>query len=247
MKNLLQKQYFEYVNYAKGQEKKQNSFLKNITSVNKKTGVCNVLSYNAINNFRNNAIYYKAVSDYLSLSSQNNDKKAIFITLTLPSKFHKFKQKKSFSSDVQFILNKKYDNNLSVNLGYNLLLKCFRHLYNKFKTIDKKCVKIKYFRIVEPHKDFTPHLHAVLFIPNFDLHRQFDFEVLNDVSSASSYVLKYIRKQFFNDNETVTYFVSGWASMNKIRLFSSSRTPVPRYIYKILQKNKIDLSLTKYF
>jgi len=142
----------------------------------------------------------------------------------------------------------KIDRNKVIKSGYKVLQESFRRIYNKF-NVDRDYVKLPYSRVIEPHHgDFTPHLHAIIFVDrdkleallihikktikifqkSGNLGRQFDIEVLNDTKKTGGYITKYIRKSLEST------FVKGWSQAHKIRLFQTSRDILPRYIFKIL-------------
>ncbi|CAA6799782.1 MAG: Unknown protein [uncultured Sulfurovum sp.] len=173
----------------------------------------------------------------------------VFITVTLPSRFHPFttyKNGKKYS-------NKNYENK-SINDGYKELVAFFRHLQNSFR-IDRKRVKTKYFRVIEPHKSFVPHLHAIVWLPKdaifsfrqhqlntiklFDFSMKplvsgagEDFKVLDDEGYAVLYLLKYAQKTLKGEA-----WIRGWQKHNKLsRLSTSTRGSVPRQVFKKLSQ-----------
>ena len=55
---------------------------------------------------------------------------------------------------------------------------------------------------------------------------------MQDSKKAVGYVSKYIKKQFKSDDIEYINKLDGWKRKNKINLILTSRTPVPKYIYK---------------
>ena len=103
-----------------------------------------------------------------------------------------------------------------------------------------------YFKVVEMHKDFTPHLHIILFfkkeylldkffhlidivaelISNGELGEQVDARILDEEDKATAYVQKYLRKAYLaeGENENYLYMLDGWRKQNRIRMFTHSNT-----------------------
>lgn len=115
-----------------------------------------------------------------------NNLKPLFITITLPTEFHKYKTlssgkivknpnyakrnelKKLLKSKEPLtteILEKYNEKNYSPNAGSKYLSKVFKKMIDLriLKDIpkEKKC----YFRVYEPHESGTPHLHLNFFVP----------------------------------------------------------------------------------
>lgn len=59
-----------------------------------------------------------------------------------------------------------------------------------------------------------------------------EIEILQDSEKITGYVAKYIEKSFKSNDIDYIHELDGWKRKNKIRLIHSSRTPVPKYIYK---------------
>jgi hypothetical protein len=103
-----------------------------------------------------------------------------------------------------------------------------------------------YFKVVEMHKDFTPHLHIILFfkkeylldkffhlidiiaelISEGELGEQVDARILDEEDKATAYVQKYLRKAYLAEgkNENYLYMLDGWRKQNRIRMFTHSNT-----------------------
>jgi hypothetical protein len=117
----------------------------------------------------NNSIEYMIKNDYLYLVynsialqekyENNNDYCALFLTVTLDSPFHEFKENKN----KKLIKNSKYITGNSVNLGYKLLNDFFKSIYKNFK-VNNQFEKIEFIRVFEAHSDFTPHLHSLIYV-----------------------------------------------------------------------------------
>ena len=243
---LLKKEQY-YYDYSLKLSEKSKKYLSHIFVVDKYDDNNRFpVKYDFFNEYRNNYFWYLFVSDYLQKQSQRDKKIAIFLTATLPSEYHPYKT----IMNKKHIKNKKYSDK-TIREGYRKLQDFFRYLYSSFK-VNRKSVKLKFVRVIEPHKDFTPHLHAVIFIDKeyieqfkkhfenslelYSLGEQYKFEVINNIQASVSYLLKYIRKSFNSDDERTARIFDGWKRANKIRVFSSSQIPVTREIYKIVSR-----------
>ncbi len=67
-----------------------------------------------------------------------------------------------------------------------------------------------------------------------------EIEILQDSKKITGYVAKYIEKSFKSNDIDYIHELDGWKRKNKIRLVHSSRTPVPKYIYKKIFSNITD-------
>jgi len=234
-----------FVAYAKDKDSRSKSYLERIKVMNIEDNRKYSLNFDIFRIYKDNYIYYGLVSDYLQKEAQRDNKVAIFITATLPSEYHPYKLLNG-----KYIKNNRYKN-FSIHEGYKKLSAFFRYLYNSFK-IKRKKHSVKYVRVIEPHKDFTPHLHAIVFVENeyleyfkkhflnsiklFNLGEQYKFEVINNINSATSYLLKYINKSFNSDDEKAAYVFEGWKRANKIRVFTYSYIPVSREVFKVARR-----------
>ncbi len=170
----------------------------------------------------------------------------LFLTLTLPSSFHKF-------SKVTQKYNPNYDEKDTIEIGYKRLNDTFRAIYKDFK-VNRKFVKIYYSKIFEPHSNFTPHLHSILYIKSEfkenliqhiknqilknELGESWKIEELKDLSRSSSYLLKYVRKNTKVEDETTFRIFNGWKKAHKIRVFTCSiLNGLERFLYKKIKNN----------
>ncbi len=175
----------------------------------------------------------------------NDNHVAFFITLTLQSQFHKYKSYKN-----GHIHNPKYNISNTVNLSYKVLNKFFRDLTKNFR-VNRKYQKVTFAKVIEPHKDnFTPHLHSIVWIKkeyadefksyinkqidNSDEIGQSKIETLEDVTRASSYILKYMQKNF-KDESYKNYY--GWRLRHSLRAFTFSKTFLNKEIFNKLSFN----------
>lgn len=63
-----------------------------------------------------------------------------------------------------------------------------------------------------------------------------ELEILKDMKKGVGYLSKYIKKQFITDNEEEMYELDGWKRKNGIRLISTSKINIPKFIYKKINK-----------
>jgi len=208
--------------------------------------------------------------------AEERNLKNIFITLTLPSKWHpkktvnrklvnnpKFGGRKYICkiNKISFInahvINKipfvepeldfsktidKYSpRNASVQLSRNL-----KRLFDdrSFKSVDKddRC----YFRVTEPHKDGTPHLHISLFVPEDKVERIVKAlkrlypaplgKVETNVKSPVKYLMKYVLKTLddLRDEKSDVSNLTLWYLYHGISRFYTSRTFVALEVYRKL-------------
>ncbi len=208
-----------------------------------------------------------SINDYAKTRELSN----IFLTLTLPSVWHPMKQKSKF--DKTMIFNKKFGGRKYITkithpttgevlklLNTKEMIKKYqprgaskelsamlRKLHNEpsYRKIakDDRC----YFRVTEPHKDGTPHLHISLFMPEEyvsgfvnSINRIYPApasKIVLDVRSPVHYLMKYILKTLDDlrrDNDKLTS-LSLWYVYHGISRFYTSRTFVSLDIYRNLK------------
>ena len=170
----------------------------------------------------------------------------LFLTLTLPSSFHKY-------SKTTKKKNPRYNEKDSIEEGYKLLNNSFREIYKNFR-VDRQFKKIYYCKVFEPHSNFTPHLHSILYVKNEHkealikhikntikknkLGKSFDIEEIQDLAKSSSYLLKYVRKNTNAKTEETFRIFNGWKKAHKIRVFTCSiLSGLERYLYKKIKNN----------
>ena len=215
-----------------------------------------------------------SVYDY----AKENDLSNLFLTLTLPTEWH---QMKSFKG--KLIKNKKFGGRTIITTckhplsGQKLFLmntdenidkyspkgaskelsKLLKKLFDdiSYKKIDKD--KRHYFRVTEPHKDGTPHLHVSFFIPeeNIDffaraINRLFpapQSKIELNVNSPVHYLMKYVLKTLDDLREDVDKLtaLSLWYVYHGISRFYTSRSFVSLEIYRKLHGKYSLLNLTK--
>ena len=173
----------------------------------------------------------------------------LFLTLTLPSSFHKFSKKTQR-------YNPNYDEKDTIENGYKRLNDTFRSIYKDFK-VNRKFVKIYYSKIFEPHSNFTPHLHSILYVKSEfkdnliqhiknqieknQLGESFEIKEIKEEKSmgyATTYLLKYVRKNTKVEDEEKFRIFNGWKKAHKIRVFTCSiLNGLERFLYKKIKNN----------
>ncbi len=262
-KKILNKMREEYIRIAKEKEQNTINYLDKhilyLLRLNEFVG----MKYTLKKKFELDYRYYKSVADYISRESSLKVLVPIFVTLTLSSEYHKFRVNKRTGKHE---FNQKYVG-YSINDGYKLLQKASREILRHFKRYTEKrdSYNIPYIKAVEAHKDFTPHLHFVAWVPNwlvhkfieivkskiklFKLGKEYKIEILEDTEKGSAYLLKYLQKTLLDENEENLYALDGWRKENRIRIFTHSQAYLKRRDFeKILPhfKNNIEEELKDY-
>lgn len=96
-----------------------------------------------------------------------------------------------------------------------------------------KCTDEKRFISNNKEKPINKYLINSIYSKNKDNDiGRCEIEILQDSKKAVGYVSKYIKKQFKSDDIEYIHELDSWKRKNKINLILTSRTPVPKYIYK---------------
>jgi hypothetical protein len=201
--------------------------------------------------------YFAEINTRVNTLVNNSKEKGfmpVFVTLTLPSYFHRKKEDGSL-----YISPNESAKALSNVWAKFLRLKIFEHLKNDFGEA------MTYFRVYEPHKSGVPHLHAMLFIPTeyiLKVKKRFysyfmdsktwgktkdkkhDIGALNigglgfrytwykEKGGAVGYIMKYILKTFKDvDSKEIQHSVY-WYAKHRVIRFLSSRSLIPLSIYR---------------
>ena len=242
----------ELYKYSLHKEKQQSNFLRNQQNLkNVKTG--EVLSLKYSFDFKQKE-YVKTIEQkvnaLVSIAIEQN-LNPIFITLTVPSKFHPFKTLKNGVN----VTNKNYkfvklDD--AIVEAYEELKTIYRTFYKRLKNCSKN---IYYIKITEPHKSLIPHMHILIFVENehlsntkklfikiykeYKLQRvDYDESILYDnLNNAVGYIMKYVLKTLNSDNEFFKRWLDGWRKKYKIRACEMSNLPISVEVYKKLYYN----------
>ena len=238
--NYLKQEKKDLIEYSKKIEDNTRKFKERIEIINTQTQNLIKLKHDPLSDQKDNYLWFVYNQKLLEEKmTKDGGYTTLFVTLTLPSSYHKY------SSHTKKY-NKNYDKNNTINKGYQLLNSSFRTIYKNFR-VDRKHKKIFFSKVVEPHKDMTPHLHSLFYvktkyveqlkkhikktIKNNDL-GMYDIEEIKDIGRSSSYLLKYVQKTTNPQDEKSFHFFNGWKKKNKIRVFTHSNLDLPRYIFK---------------
>jgi hypothetical protein len=144
------------------------------------------------------------------LDYHNKDKIKLFITITLPSSYHPYKNygKPNQRKNDRYQFDNIED---AINEGFGMLKKIHRHFYSLVKKkMERKNINLNfdYLSVIEAHKSLIPHLHSLYYIDKeqedifyeayqitikkFDIKRQ-EIEKLKS-ATGSSYLYKYLTK-----------------------------------------------------
>jgi len=245
IKNYKNELYF----YSLKIEKKQTNYTKNLQNLkNIKTGQVIIINYNYDSKQK---AYVKTIEQKVNALvslSKTEELVPLFLTLTLPSKFHPYKTSKKGIKNKNHAY--KYENiEDSITEGYQELRDIYRSFYKRVKNYSKN---IYYIKVVEPHKSLTPHMHVILFIEPKQLeitkqlfykvckeHKlkrvEFDESLLtDDINNAVGYIMKYILKTLNSKDEYFKRWLDGWRKKHRIRGCEMSNLPLSIEVYKKL-------------
>ncbi|KLE11506.1 replication endonuclease [Aliarcobacter butzleri] len=182
----------------------------------------------------------------LTNEAKENNLFPIFMTLTLPSEFHKMKIDKKTKTLIQ---NPKY-NHVTPKEAVKHLTKMFSRLRHDRSLKELSKDERIYFRVNEPHKNGTPHTHILLFVPKSSIDRVvtafkrlFDNktnDIQTDIKNATSYIMKYINKTLplskKENLSTKEKYLNAWYCKHRIVRFNCSKTLAPLSLYRLLHE-----------
>ncbi len=188
----------------------------------------------------------------------------VFLTITLPSEYHPKKSIIKNGRLVKVIDNPRYINDEDHNPknGSKELSRLFTRIQflRAYRNIPKD--DRVYFRVFEPHKDGTPHLHASIFIPadNVDsfvssvkswakknVLKKAQIKIEIDIKNPVAYLMKYILKTFddLRKDKNNLSDLTLWYIVHGINRFYTSRTLVSLEIYRKFRGSHDLLQVTK--
>lgn len=181
--------------------------------------------------------------------ARSKDLVNVFATLTLPSEYHPKKLGTHGKLKGKLINNPKYNPDLTPKKGTKELSRYMRKLTNSkvWRSISKdyRC----YFRVTEPHKDGTPHLHISFFIPRdkvedfiISFEKRFPSplgEIEANINNPVAYLMKYVLKTFddLRYGEDKITDLTLWYIYHGICRIYTSRTLISLDIYRLLGGN----------
>lgn len=201
--------------------------------------------------------YYSEIQNRINTLQEIAEQRALkplFMTLTLPSEYHRCKTTKTG----RLIENKKY-NGTTPKEAVKALTKMFAKLRQDRSLKELSKEQRIYFRVNEPHKDGTPHTHILLFVPieriqkiKTAFKRLFDDrgnDIQDDIKNSTAYIMKYINKTLpLSKQENLSEkdkYLNAWYSKSRVVRFNSSKTLAPLAIYRLLHKRYSMYALTK--
>ncbi len=248
----IQESIKNYYQISIQKEQKQKGYLKSLKVLNRTTNEFLNLDYDFEKKYKEYARITQQRVSTIEQMARDRGYVSLFITLTLPSRFHPFK---SVSYKNERLYTKRnsefaFDSvDEAIKSGYQFLNHIYKILYKRVKNFTKQ--ELLFVKTIEPHTVLIPHLHCLLFFPiehydaiksvykrvieHFELQRT-DLEqvsIKENISCASRYILKYIVKTL-NDNNDYFFvrFLDGWRRENKVRILSNSQIPLNLEIYK---------------
>ena len=244
--------------FVKLKIQKQRDFLKYSYITNNMTGQSFSLEDCMVSANHNSHRYYGEIQNRvktLEREATNENLVPTFLTLTLPSEFHRMKQKSK--NDETLVRNPKF-NGTTPKESVKILTKMFTRLRHDRSLKDLPKNKRMYYRVNEPHKDGTPHTHILLFIPREQvdrvkkafkrLYNSQGNKFVDEINKATGYLMKYINKTLnvSKDNQSLQEeYINGWYVKNRIYRFSSSRSLAPMYLYRLLHNRFTLFALTQ--
>jgi len=237
--------------------KLQKAFLNSNIIYDKITGNSIPLSSIIVSPNHSPNRYYAEIQNRVNTLINEADSRELvplFMTITLPSKYHPFKH----GAKGILIKNSKY-NGTRPSEAVKILTKRFAKLRNdrSLRNITKD--ERIYYRVNEPHKSGTPHTHILYYVPKDSIYKvmtafkrlfpQQGNNIQNDINNSTAYIMKYINKTLPKSKaKKLTQkerYLNAWYSEHNITRFSSSRTLAPLYLYRLLYQRYTLKTLTK--
>ena len=200
--------------------------------------------------------YYSEVQNRVNTLTGEAERKGlvpIFMTITLPSKYHPFMLRNK-----KLVINPKFDGT-PPREAVKALTKRFARLRNDRALRDIEKDNRMYFRVNEPHQSGTPHTHILYYVPKESIKRvisafrrlfpQKGNDIQSNLRNAVAYVMKYINKTLPKSKSDKLSkkdrYLNAWYSHHRVTRFSSSRTLAPLYLYRLLHHRYSLRALTK--
>lgn len=243
---------------------RQDSFLKSNVIEDKLSGNITPLKDIVFSAYHNPTRYYSETQNRVSTLieyAKEKNLKPLFMTLTLPSKYHRLKMIKSGI----FRDNPKYEGFTPAEAKKELT-KMFARLRQDRSLKELSKDERVYFRITEPHEDGTPHTHILLLVPEERVGRVEEAynrlfrqnakvndiqKVTSKIDNAVAYIMKYINKTLpLSKKESLTpkeEHLHYWYSAHRITRFNSSNSLAPICIYRKVYDNLSLKALTKVY
>jgi len=256
----------KYYHTSLQKEHNQNQFLQRMDLLNLYTGEVSKMFYSFEKYYTKYTKSNEQKIYALEALAKSKDYEAVFITLTLPAKYHPFKSISYKNHRLYTNINKTFGFDTiedSIRHGYYFLNHIYRTLYKRIKNEIKN---LYYVKVIETHKTLIPHMHILLFVPiykkkiifekfskivtEFELD-QYDYsstqnesqfnepstKIKTNIGRASKYLLKYVLKSLNAENIFWIRVLDGYKRDNKIRMITSSNLPLSMADYRAIYHN----------
>lgn len=262
--NYLDKEKLKYELYSTKALDNQNNFLKYLRVHDKKNNYLYKLKELKLNNIYNEIFQHSKQKSFNILDEIQDTKlnTGLFITLTLNTQWHKYSNKGKSK-------NEKYNERNTINKGYKLLNNTFREIQKQIAADIPGGNNYKFIKAIEPHKDFTAHMHVLLLINKDNIDKiiniiknkidakddtNITYTIKNDKDNIDKDVKKY-KKYELNYNAKNTQKEIGRSEIEIIENKIAAINYLLKYIMKMLKdenkaldgwkrKNKIRLITT---
>jgi hypothetical protein len=242
--------------------KRQQEFLNFSYLQDKISGNKYSLSNFVVSAYHSPERYYGEIQNRvntLSKLAEQRNLTPVFMTITLPSEFHAYKQDR----EGNLIKNSKY-NGTKPKEAAKILTRMFTKLRHDRSLKELSKEQRIYFRVDEPHKDGTPHTHVLMFIPKERVPRLIEAfnhlyttksnkieRITDDIGNSVAYVMKYVNKvlpmSMKKELSQKELYLNTWYSKHQIVRFKCSRTLAPLELYRLIH-NKLSLyAVTKLY
>ena len=242
---ILKESKKTFIDYSLKNIENTRNYYKKLQIENLTTGVISSPIYNFENIQKDDYNNILQRTNYLQneIVADEKDYVAFFITLTLPSKYHPFTQ----IEKNKYKKNPNYNAELSINDGYKELNRMMTKIQKDFMiktTFTKKQWKkhkLKFIKVIEYHKSFVPHLHAIVFIER-EFIEQFKKHLINifaadidRIKTIKSHVSgKYVNKTIYESNENI-----GRSEIEELENVERGVSYLLKYIRKSLNAENI--------
>jgi hypothetical protein len=235
--------------HVKRKLQRQDDFLNNNGIKDNLNGNIIPLKKIVFSTYHNPQRYYSEIQNRVNTLVQyaeGKNLKPLFMTLTLPSKYHRLRMIKNGI----FKDNPKYED-FTPTEAKKELTKMFARLRQDRSLKELSKDERVYFRITEPHKDGTPHSHILLFVPSDRIDKVIEAfnrlfcknkkindiqKITADIKNSVAYIMKYINKTLplskkdnLSQKEECLHY---WYNAHRITRFNSSNSLAPICIYR---------------
>lgn len=180
---------------------------------------------------------YHPYTDNNSNFNKRYENKSINDSYENLNKFWRNVYKEFSRQKIKYRFIKVFEMHKSFQPHLHLLLFVSKNDYKKVIEIIERVGNITSKEIIKKINEDGKPTNKILYNGNYKKNRnnkigRFEVENIEDIQKGTSYLSKYIKKQFENS----PYLLDGWKSKNKIRLVSTSNIDIPKYVYKIVNR-----------